>query len=59
MLINPAIDYSFYGDGSDGDVTLVATTTLTRDMVYRSLATAAFELRGEGFRVFARERLTV
>jgi hypothetical protein len=50
---------NLFGDGSDGDVTLGAPTTLTRDMYYNSLNTGAFALNCAGYRVFVKETLTV
>ena len=41
-----------YGDGSDGDVTITADTTLTRDMNYRNLTVnAGFVLNTANYRV--------
>lgn len=44
----------FFGDYSDGDVTLGSNTTLTRDMYYRDLDLAGYTIYCAGFRVFAR-----
>lgn len=50
----------FFGDGSDGDVTLTASATLTRDMHYLTLTidasadSANVSLRSDNFRIFAR-----
>ena len=41
-----------YGDGSDGDVTLTGTTTLTRDMFYEDLDLDGNTLNTAGYRVF-------
>jgi len=55
--------YSFnyreiFGDGSDGDVTISAPTTLTRDMVYNNL-TVSSTLDTAGYRIFVLGTLTV
>ncbi len=47
-----------YGDGSDGDVTVSGTTTLTRDMYYRNL-TVTGTLNSAGFRIFVSQVLDV
>lgn len=51
--------FGFYGDGSDGDVTLNGgTTTLTRDMFYRNLIIPAGQiLDTNGRRVFVQNLL--
>lgn len=36
-FMTPVVDRSAFGDGSDGDVTISAPTTLTRDMYYNNL----------------------
>lgn len=47
--------YSFYGDGSDGDVTISTTTSLTRDMYYNDLTVASgTTLNSNGFKIFVR-----
>jgi len=44
----------FFGDGSDGDVTVSGPVTLTRDMYYRNLTlSAGAALNTGGFRIFA------
>lgn len=52
---------SFYGDGSDGDVTITAgTTTLTRDMFYENLTvTSTGILATGGYRIFVRDLCTI
>ena len=47
-----------FGDGSDGDVTLVGNTTLSRDMLYNSLDTSGFSLDCGGYRIFVKNTLT-
>lgn len=51
--------YPFFGDGSDGDVTISGATTLTRDMYYNNLTiNTGQELKPNGFRIFVRNILT-
>jgi len=48
-----------FGDGSDGDVTITAGTTLTRDMYYHNLTINAGQtLNPGGFRIFVSGTLT-
>jgi hypothetical protein len=47
-----------FGDGSDGDVTLVSDGTLTRDMFYNDLNLSTFTLNTAGFRVFVKGTLS-
>jgi hypothetical protein len=51
----------FFGDGSDGDVTVTGgTTTLTRDMFYDDLTISSTGILAvAGFRVFVRGLLTI
>ncbi len=42
-----------YGDGSDGNVTLVANTTLAQDTFYNVLDLAGFNINTNGYRLFA------
>jgi len=51
----------FFGDGSDGDVTIVAgTTTLSKDMVYNNLTIQAGGiLKPAGYRIFVKGTLTI
>lgn len=50
---------AIFGDGSDGDVTINANTTLTRDMFYDDLTVDATKiLTTAGFRIFAKGTLT-
>ena len=44
----------FYGDASDGNVTLGSNTTLTSDMFYDTLDLSTYTLTTDGYRVFAR-----
>jgi hypothetical protein len=48
---------NLFGDGSDGDVTLVANISLARDMYYNSLDMAGYDINLAGFRLFVRELL--
>lgn len=47
----------FFGDGSDGDVTISSPTTLTRDMYYNNL-TVNSTLNTGGFRIYCKTSLT-
>jgi hypothetical protein len=50
---------SFFGDGSDGQVTISSNTTLSRDMFYAALAVNnGVTLFTNGFRVFVRQTMT-
>lgn len=65
--INPALlsfealaSLFIYGDGFDGDVTVAADTTLTRDMIYNNLTVnAGVVLTTNGYRIFVKNTLTV
>jgi hypothetical protein len=49
----------FFGDGSDGDVTLTEDTTLARDMFYDNLTVPeGITLYPNGFRIFVKDTLT-
>ncbi|MHB8407914.1 MAG: hypothetical protein ACYDHY_07510 [Acidiferrobacterales bacterium] len=52
---------SIFGDGSDGDVVITATASLSRDMFYRNLIISgsglAPELQTNSFRVYVSEKL--
>ena len=49
-----------FGDGSDGDATIAAATTLSRDMYYDNLTIApGIRLNPGGYRVFVRGTLTL
>ena len=49
-----------YGDGSDGDVTISGTTTLSRDMYYNTLLVDnGGTLKMNGYKVFVLKKLTV
>lgn len=51
---------AIYGDGSDGDVTINNTTSLSRDMYYDNLTiTASGVLNASGYRVFCKTSLTI
>lgn len=48
-----------FGDGSDSDVTIAGTVTLTRDMYYRNLTVpVSTELKTAGYAVFVQNTLT-
>lgn len=50
----------FYGDGSDGNVTISTTVTLTRDMFYDTLTiNSPGILKPSGWRVYCKTALTV
>lgn len=50
----------YFGDGSDGDVTISSNTTSTRDMYYNNLTIASSStLYPNGYRIFVRNTLTV
>jgi hypothetical protein len=52
-------DDPWYGDGSDGDVTISVNTTLTRDMVYNNLTVdVGVVLSPDGYRIFVKGTLT-
>lgn len=64
----PTIDYtefdiipdSIYGSGMDGNVTISANTTLTRDMHYNNLTIdPGYTLNTAGYRVFVRNTLAM
>jgi len=48
-----------YGDGSDGDVTISANTTNTRDMFYNNLTLSGAAINNTGgYRIFVKGKLT-
>ncbi len=50
---------NYFGDGSDGDVTISVNTTLVRDMYYNNLTiNTGVWLKPNGFRVFVKQTLT-
>ncbi len=54
-----ATNLLFHGDGSDGDVTISSTTTLTRDMYYNNLTVnSGIALNTNGYRIFVKGTLT-
>ena len=56
--LNLAHQTLWFGDGSDGDVTISGAVTLTRDMFYRNLTIAAgAALNPLGFRIFVSDTL--
>ena len=51
---------SIYGSGMDGNVSISANTTLTRDMFYNNLTiSAGYTLNTAGYRVFVRNNLAM
>lgn len=53
-----AMVYNYFGDASDGDVTIAADTNLTRDMYYNDLTIADTKtLNTRGFRVYVKGTL--
>lgn len=56
----PAANDLLFGNGVDGDVTIAANTTLTRDMYYRNLTVnTGVVLNAGGYRVFVAGTLTL
>ena len=50
----------FFGDGSDGDVTISADTSLSRDMYYNNLTVSTgYTLNPNGYRIFVKGTLTI
>lgn len=50
---------NYFGDGSDGDVTISTNTTLTRDMYYNNLTVnSGITLTTNNFKIFVKETLT-
>ncbi|MDD5527780.1 MAG: hypothetical protein PHO56_02270 [Patescibacteria group bacterium] len=59
IKINTPGDKDFFGDGSDGDVTISGNTTLSRDMYYNNLTiNNGVWLNPAGFKIFVRNKLT-
>ena len=59
-LASAAYGTIFSGDGSDGDVTISADTTLTRDMFYNSLVVNSTKvLTTAGYRIFIKNTVTI
>jgi hypothetical protein len=57
---NAYTNTGIYGDGSDGDVTISADTSLTRDMFYHNLTVnTGINLFNQGFRIFVQNTLTL
>lgn len=58
-LAKTSAEQMYFGDGSDGNVTIGSNTTLTRDMFYNDLTiSASFSLNTANFRVFVAGTLT-
>ena len=52
--------YGFFGDGSDGDINIIGTTILTRDMFYRNLTVpSGSNLLPSGYRLYVYDTLTL
>jgi hypothetical protein len=50
----------YFGDGSDGDVTISVDTTLTEDKYYNNLTiSAGYKLDPNGYRIFVKDTLDV
>jgi len=60
QMISPPRSAGFdFGDGSDGDVTIGADTSMTRDMYYNNLTISdTFTLSPKGHRIFVKGTLT-
>lgn len=61
MVVNgsPISNNDIYGDGSDGNVTISANTSLTTDMYYNNLTIQTTKvLNPNGFRIFVKGTLT-
>lgn len=61
MVVNdsPITQQGIFGDGSDGDVTISANTTLTSDMYYNNLTiNNGVTLNPGGYRIFVKGTLT-
>ena len=55
-----AVPDEIYGSGADGNVTVSANTTLTRDMYYNNLTiTDGVHLNTAGYKVYVRNSLTL
>jgi hypothetical protein len=59
VMLNPVATtltfLNFFGDGSDGDVTIGSNTSLTRDMYYNNLTiSSTFTLSTAGYRIFVK-----
>lgn len=51
---------TIFGSGADGDVTIGANTSLTRDMYYNNLTVSqGFTLNPSGYRIFVKGTLTI
>lgn len=56
---NTKHNIDFFGTGADGDVTISANTTLTRDMHYNNLTVnATYTLNTDGYSVYVKNKLT-
>lgn len=58
--LGPNVSAMYFGDGSDGDVTVSTAISLTRDMYYRNLTLiAGCAINVSGFRVFVSGELNI
>lgn len=58
LPVSSASISGLFGDGTDGDVTLVTDITLTRDMNYNNLNLSTFTINTAGFKIFVKETLS-
>lgn len=49
----------YFGDGSDGDVTLSSNVTVAKDMYYNNLDVGGFSLNANGWKIFVKDTLTM
>lgn len=56
--VSGAASFSIFGDGSDGDVNLSGSVTLTQDMYYNNLTLTNAIVDTNGFRIFVKNTLT-
>jgi len=57
FLTQESLSVGSFGDGSDGNVTITGTVTLTRDMFYDNLIVTG-TLNTDGYRVFVRDTIS-
>ena len=55
----PPSIFNYFGDGSDGDVTISSNTTISRDMYYNNLTINGGNLDTDGWKVFVKGTLTI
>lgn len=57
---SPTFTLAYFGDGSEGDVTIVGFTSLSREMHYNNLTiTGTGRLKPNGYRIFVKGTLTI